>query len=77
MPKLVQSKAELKWLNWAEGYGLEKLLDENKQLIFLFEMDQDVDGSIVREAETMGGDIRSVSFFPDGRMVIYTNEYVM
>lgn len=73
---LPQSQEEIEWLNWAEGYGLKKVLDEDGQLMFLFEMDQDVDGSIVREAEMLGGDVRSANFFQDGNMVIYTDVYV-
>ena len=43
--------------------------------IFFFDLNDDVDGSIAREAEKMGGDLQSAGMTQDGNMVIYTGEY--
>lgn len=68
-----------KWLDWAEGYGLQQEIDNEGQIIFYFDMDLDSDGTIVREAESMlqrsGGSIENAGFAQDGSMVIYTGVY--
>ena len=63
------------WLEWGEGYGLNPEEDNEGQLLFFFDLNDDVDGSIAREAEKMGGDLQSAGMTQDGNMVIYTGEY--
>ncbi len=64
-----------KWLAWGEGYGLNPEEDNEGQLLFFFDLNDDVDGSIAREAERMGGDLQNAGYAQDGNMVIYTGEY--
>ena len=63
------------WLEWGEGYGLNPEEDNEGQLLFFFDLNDDVDGSIAREAEKMGGDLQNAGMSQDGNMVIYTGEY--
>ena len=63
------------WLAWGEGYGLNPEEDNEGQLLFFFDLNDDVDGSIAREAERMGGDLQNAGYAMDGNMVIYTGEY--
>ena len=63
------------WLAWGEGYGLNPEEDNEGQLLFFFDLNDDVDGSIEREAERMGGDLQPAGYAQDGNMVIYTGEY--
>ena len=62
------------WQEWAEGYGLQEEEDNEGQLIFYFDINDDVDGTIVNEAEIMGGDVQSTGSY-DGNMIIYTGVY--
>lgn len=69
------SRKTKEWLAWGEGYGLSPEEDNEGQLLFYFDLNDDVDGSIAREAESMGGDLQSAGMTPDGNMVVYTGEY--
>lgn len=70
------AKAQQKWLDWGEGYGLQQEEDNEGQIIFYFDMDQDVDGTITNEAEIMGGSVEPAGYSDDGNMIIYTGEYI-
>ena len=70
-----RSKAEYKWLEWGEGYGLNPEEDNEGQLLFYFDLNDDVDGTIANEAEIMGGSIEPASYPPDGNVVVYTDVY--
>ena len=72
---LPMSRKAKQWLSWGEGYGLNPEEDNEGQLLFYFDLNDDVDGSIAREAERMGGDLQSTGMGIDGNMVIYTGEY--
>ena len=63
------------WLEWGEGYGLNPEADNEGQLLFYFDLNDDVDGTMEREAEAMGGDIQNAGMAPDGNVVVYTGEY--
>lgn len=71
---LPMSRKAKQWLSWGEGYGLNPEEDNEGQLLFYFDANDDVDGSIVREAERMGGAVQH-TYSGDGNMVIYTGEY--
>ena len=71
---LPMSRKAKQWLSWAEGYGLNPEEDNEGQLLFYFDFNDDVDGSIVREAERMGAAVHH-TYSRDGNMVIYTGEY--
>lgn len=73
---LPQSATAKKWMAWAEGYGLQMEEDNEGQILFYFDLNDDVDGSIQREAEEMGGAIEPAGYPADGNMAIYTDEYV-
>ena len=73
--ELPLSRKAQEWLDWGEGYGLNPEEDNEGQLLFFFDLNDDVDGSIAREAERMGGDLQPAGMVPDGNMVIYTGEY--
>ena len=73
--QLPLSRKAKQWLSWGEGYGLNPEEDNEGQLLFFFDLNDDVDGSIAREAERMGGDLQPAGQVPDGNMVIYTGEY--
>ena len=64
-----------KWLEWGEGYGLNPEADNEGQLLFYFDLNDDVDGSMAKEVEQMGGDLQPAGMTPDGNMVVYTGEY--
>lgn len=71
------AKAQQKWLAWGEGYGLQQEEDNEGQIIFYFDIGQDVDGTIAKEAEMMGGSVEPAGYYSDdGNMVIYTDEYM-
>ena len=73
---LPTSLAAKKWVAWGEGFGLQQEVDEEEQIVFYFDMDDDVDGSIASEAESMGGEVSSTGLGYDGNMIIYTGEYI-
>lgn len=73
--QLPLTKMAKKWLTWGEGYGLNPEEDNEGQLLFFFNLNDDVDGSIAREAEMMGGDLQNVGYDMSGNIVIYTGEY--
>ena len=70
------AKGQQKWLDWGEGYGLQQEEDNEGQIVFYFDMNLDVDGTISNEAEIMGGSIEPAGRGNDGNMVIYTDEYM-
>ena len=74
-PELPPASSEKQWLEWAEGYGMFPEVDNEDQMVFYFEMDDDVDGTITSEAEMLGGDLQPAGMVPDGNMVIYTGVY--
>ncbi len=67
------SRKAKEWLAWGEGYGLSPEEDNDGQLLFYFDLEDDVDGSIEREATAMGGDV--VGSYDSSSVIIYTNEY--
>ena len=73
---LPKSKMEQNWEAWGEGHGLFPEYDNEGQLMFYFELDDDVDRAIQNEAEDMGGSLEPTSMGAvDGNMVIYTDVY--
>ena len=64
-----------KWLAWGEGYGLNPEEDNEGQLLFFFDLNDDVDGTMSREVEMMGGDLQPAGYAMDGNMVVYTGAY--
>tara|TARA_E500000081_G_C5824761_1_gene215118 strand:- start:125 stop:448 length:324 start_codon:yes stop_codon:yes gene_type:complete len=70
------AKAQQKWLAWGEGYGLQQEEDNEGQIIFYFDISFDEDGTIVREAERMGGSVEPAGYSDDGNMIIYTDAYM-
>ena len=64
------------WLSWGEGYGLQPEEDNEGQLLFYFNLNDDVDGSIAKEAEQMGGSLESArDGLSGGNVAVYTGEY--
>ena len=69
------SNTAKKWLDWSEGYGLKYGVDD-EELVIYFDLNDDVDGSISREAKEMDGRMHRNKFAPGGGMIIYTGEYL-
>ena len=67
------SQKAKEWLEWGEGYGLNPEADNEGQLLFFFDLNDDVDGAMEKEAEAMGGDIQNAGMAPDGNVVVYTD----
>lgn len=72
---LPMSRKAQEWLTWGEGYGLQPEEDNEGQLLFYFNLNDDVDGTMAREAEAMGGSIESSYMDDSGNVMVYTGEY--
>jgi len=73
-PELPPATSEKQWLDWAEGYGMFPEFDNEDQMVFYYEMDDDVDGTITNEAEHLGGSIEPASYGSEST-AIYTGVY--
>ena len=73
-PSLPPATSEKQWVEWAEGYGMFPEFDNDGQMLFYYMYDDDVDGSITREAEMMGGAIEPAPY-PSQSTMIYTGVY--
>ncbi len=73
-PELPPTTSEKQWVDWAEGYGLFPEFDNEGQMLFYYMMDDDVDGSITKEAEFLGGAIEPAPY-PSQTTMIYTGVY--
>ena len=75
-----------RWADWAEGFGLESGV-EDEELVVYFNINDDVDGDILRGANELGMDNEDFDIVPssgygdwprhgEGEMTIHTGAYV-